>query len=249
MSGHSTPSARSLSHTGYGGSPFDASGVSSNPESSLDMTGTSPGGRQYFDQPIFEYHTVPELREEDNGSHANHHHHQSQQQPQQAQQPHPERRLSGQIPVVAGALRGMRVRTGCRSGSISKNAPKNANASGNANRRSLDLSAGFTIDVKSEPNLSSIASINPDLDVSGMLSLANVAAGHHEGISPTSNPVSPNGIANRRHRNQPTVLPLSSTTTFLAQTATDGSSQLKVPGSAMVSPTGAAVAQFQGLAL
>ncbi|EPS42723.1 hypothetical protein H072_3285 [Dactylellina haptotyla CBS 200.50] len=294
MSGHSTPSTRSLPHT-FGGSPFDASGVSNNPDAGLDMTGASPGGRQYFDQPIFEYHTVPELREEDNGAHANHHHHpspsqQQQPPPQPSQQAHPERRLSGQIPIVAGALRGMRVRTGCntcrkrhvkcdeqkpqcqnclkgnrpcifpspdslfrhsRSGSISK---KGAGATGpagsNPNRRSLDLSAaGFSLDVKTESALSSIASINPELDVSGMLSLANVATGHHEGISPTSNPVSPNGLANRRHRSQPSVLPLTSTSPFLTQGATDSPSQLKVPGSALISPTGAAVAQFQGLVL
>ncbi|KAF3915973.1 hypothetical protein AA313_de0207867 [Arthrobotrys entomopaga] len=261
MSGHSTPSTRSLPHT-YGGSPFDASGVPNNSDNSLDMTGASPGGRPYFDQPIFEYHPVPELREEDSGApHAGHHHHpspsQSQQQQQQqhstsqpSQQPHPERRLSGQIPIVAGALRGMRVRTGCRSGSISK---KGSGATGpagsNPNRRSIDLSAGFPLDVKTETALSSIASINPELDVSGMLSLANVATGHHEGISPTSSGVSSNGLANRRHRSQPTVLPITSTSPFLTQSATEGPSQLKVPGSALISPTGAAVAQFQGLVL
>ncbi|KAF3906711.1 hypothetical protein ABW20_dc0110698 [Dactylellina cionopaga] len=299
MSGHSTPSTRSLPHT-FGGSPFDASGVSNNPDNGLDMTGASPGGRQYFDQPIFEYHSVPELREEDHSPHSNHHHHhpspsqsqqqqQQQQQSQSGQQAHPERRLSGQIPIVAGALRGMRVRTGCntcrkrhvkcdeqkpqcqnclkgnrpcvfpspdslfrhsRSGSISKKGSGNPNAAGaNPNRRSLDLSAGFSLDVKNETSLSSIAPLNPELDVSGMLSLANVATGHHEGISPTSNPVSPNGIANRRHRSQPSVLPLTSTSPFLAQSSTDSPSQLKVPGSALISPTGAAVAQFQGLVL
>ncbi|KAK6350873.1 hypothetical protein TWF718_004055 [Orbilia javanica] len=295
MSGHSTPSTRSLPH--FGGSPFDANGVANNPDSALDMTGASPGGRQYFDQPIFEYHAVPELREDDHGSpHSNHHHHpsqsQSQQPPQQSQpgsQAHPERRLSGQIPIVAGALRGMRVRTGCntcrkrhvkcdeqkpqcqnclkgnrpcvfpspdslfrhsRSGSISKKGAGSSGPAGsNPNRRSLDLSAGFPIDVKSESALASIASINPELDVSGMLSLANVAAGHHEGISPTSTAVSPNGLANRRHRTQPSVLPLTSTSPFLPQGAADSPSQLKVPGSALISPTGAAVAQFQGLVL
>ncbi|KAK6340827.1 hypothetical protein TWF696_009145 [Orbilia brochopaga] len=309
MSGHSTPSTRSIPQT-YGGSPFDASAVAGNPDAGLDMTGASPGARQYFDQPIFEYHAVPELRE-DASPHSNPHHHgpptpsaqpqheQQQQPPAPQQQPpvqqaqaHPERRLSGQIPVVAGALRGMRVRTGCntcrkrhvkcdeqkpqcqnclkgnrpcvfpspdslfrhsRSGSISKKVSgPNAAAAANANRRSLDLSAvGFTIDVKNEP-LAAIAPINTELDVSGMLSLANVAVGHHEGISPTSNPpVSPNGagLASRRQRSQPAVLPLSSPSQYLAQTATDSPSQLKVPGSALISPTGAAVTQFQGLAL
>ncbi|EWC46189.1 hypothetical protein DRE_04567 [Drechslerella stenobrocha 248] len=261
MSGHSTPSTRSLPHT-FGGSPFDASGVSGHPENGLDMTGASPGGRQYFDQPIFEYHAVPELREEDASPHSHPHHHgpptpthqqapQPQRAPSLSSQGLPERRLSGQIPVVAGALRGMRVRTGCRSGSISKKGSANAAAAANANRRSLDLSAsGFAIDVKNEP-LSTIAAISTELDVSGMLSLANVAAGHHEGVSPTSGSISPNGIslANRRHRSQPTVLPLSSTSQFLAQAAADSPSQLKIPGSALISPTGAAVSQFQGLAL
>ncbi|KAK6361884.1 hypothetical protein TWF730_005596 [Orbilia blumenaviensis] len=82
-----------------------------------------------------------------------------------------------------------------------------------------------------------------------MLSLANVAAGHHEGLSPTSTAVSPNGLANRRHRAQPTVLPLTSTSPFLPQVAVDSPSQLNVPGSALISPTGAAVTQFQGLVL
>ncbi|KAF3919367.1 hypothetical protein ABW21_db0204958 [Orbilia brochopaga] len=268
MSGHSTPSTRSIPQT-YGGSPFDASGVA-NPDAGLDMTGASPGARQYFDQPIFEYHAVPELRE-DASPHSNPHHHgpptpsaqpqhgqqqqptiPQQQPPVQQTQTHPERRLSGQIPVIAGALRGMRVRTGCRSGSISKKVSGPNAAVVNANRRSLDLSAvGFTLDVKNDLP-AAVAPINTELDVSGMLSLANVAVGHHEGISPTSNPpVSPNGagLASRRHRTQPAVLPLSSPSQYLSPTAADSPSQLKVPGSALISPTGAAVTQFQGLAL
>ncbi|KAK6507108.1 hypothetical protein TWF481_005557 [Arthrobotrys musiformis] len=240
MSGHSTPSTRSLPH--FGGSPFDANGVANNPDSTLDMTGASPGGRQYFDQPIFEYHTVPELREDDHGSpHSNHHHHpsQSQSQPPQQSQPggqaHPERRLSGQIPIVAGALRGMRVRTGCNT----------------CRKRHVKCD-------EQKPQCQNCLKGNrpcvfPSPDSlfrhSRSGSISKKGAGHHEGISPTSTAVSPNGLANRRHRTQPSVLPLSSTSPFLPQGAADSPSQLKVPGSALISPTGAAVTQFQGLVL
>ncbi|KAF3170052.1 hypothetical protein TWF106_011408 [Orbilia oligospora] len=241
MSGHSTPSTRSLPH--FGGSPFDANGVSNNPDSSLDMTGASPGGRQYFDQPIFEYHTVPELREDDHGSpHSNHHHHpsqsQSQQPPQQSQpggQAHPERRLSGQIPIVAGALRGMRVRTGCNT----------------CRKRHVKCD-------EQKPQCQNCLKGNrpcvfPSPDSlfrhSRSGSISKKGAGHHEGISPTSTAVSPNGLAGRRHRTQPSVLPLVSTSPFLTPGGADSPSQLKVPGSALISPTGAAVTQFQGLVL